>query len=275
MLKHSSYVLQASSKQDFAFSGLSSNFTFIGVADEHGKVANAKYPSSYLKKMELSKDLEEEDFFEKIMENTNIVESNGVGSTLCICKIFEDRFEFFWVGDSTGKLYREGKFIWKTKDHDRYNETELERLRKNPDVKIIERNNRGDPILDIIVKNKDTVEMVDAKMYNYKNKNSINFTHSLGHAGITGTHISKEVIIREPDISYKVVCATDGLWAMVCDEDHSFIGDSNNLSKEIVYFANNRWRQSWKQEYQGKEISKEVFFPEYNIDDIGVSVWTN
>jgi len=270
-----SCIKQASSKQDFAFYGNSDDKTFdyLGAADAHGKLLTALYPTTILKNMNFSIDLQDEDFFEKIMKKTNIEKSNGVGSTLCICKVFKDRFEFSWVGDSTGKLYKEGSFIWQTKDHDRYNEEEQNRLEGDPDVSIITKDPFGKNILDIKVKNPSTIEMVPAKVYHFLHKNRINFTHSLGHSGLTGSHISKQVIIREPSVSYKVICATDGLWEMVCDEDHEFIGDPTKSSKDIVEFASKRWRQAWKQECNGKIISNGSKFPESNIDDIGVSVW--
>ena len=266
--KMNSFVKQASSKQDFAFHGNSNNKTFdyIGVADEHGKSINATYPSSTLKKMNFSIDLQNNNFFEKIMEKTNIKSSNMVGSTLCICRIFKDRFEFSWVGDSTGKLYKEGSCIWKTKDHDRYNEEEEKRLEEDSNVSIIKKYKNGENILDIKVKNPTTIEMVKAKSYHFPYNNKISFTHSLGHSGITGFHISKEVIPREQGVSYKAICGTDGLWSMVCDEDHKFIGDTKISSEEIVEFASKRWKKSWKQEYNGEIINNSVKFPESNID---------
>ena len=243
-----SFIKQASSKQDFTFHGKSDDKTFdyLGVADAHGKSLNALYPTTILKKMNFSIDLQDENFFEKIMEKTNIEESNGVGSTLCICKVFEDRFEFSWVGDSTGKLYKEGTCIWQTKDHDRYNEDEQKRLEEDVDVVIKTKDSLGGKILDIEVKNPTTIKMVPSKVYHFLYENRINFTHSLGHSGLTGSHISKKVIIREPGVSYKVICATDGLWAMVCDEDHDFIGNPEVSSEKIVEFADKRWRQKWK-----------------------------
>jgi len=271
-----SFIKQASSKQDFTFHGNSDDKTFdyVGVADAHGKSLTALYPTTILKKMNFSIDLQDEDFFEKIMKKTNIKESNGVGSTLCICKVFSNRFEFSWVGDSTGKLYKEGSCIWQTKDHDQNNEEEQQRLEADEDVSIKTKNSLGENILDIKVKNPNTIEMVHSKVYNFLYENRINFTHSLGHSGLTGSHISKQVIIREPGVSYKAICATDGLWAMVCDEDHEFIGDPTHTSEDIVNFACKRWRQTWKQEYNGLIISNGVKFPESNIDDIGVSVWS-
>jgi hypothetical protein len=127
--------------------------------------------------------------------------------------------------------------------------------------------------LDIQVKNPTTIEMIKAKLFHFGNMNKINFTHSLGHAGLTGSHISKEIIPREPDVSYKVICATDGLWAIVCDEDHEFLGKTDVNSKDIVEFADNRWRQQWKQEFNGNIVGNSRF-PEYNIDDIGVATWS-
>jgi serine/threonine protein phosphatase PrpC len=271
-----SAVKQATSKQDFVFHGSSSDkaFDYLGAADAHGKVLNALYPTTILKNMDFSNDLKNPEYFEKIMKKTNVQASNGVGSTLCICKIFEDRFEFSWVGDSTGKIYKEGECIWQTKDHDRNNTEELERIKNSKEgLFITEKDKRGNQILDIQVKNPTTIEMIKAKLFHFGNMNKINFTHSLGHAGLTGSHISKEIIPREPDVSYKVICATDGLWAIVCDEDHEFLGKTDVNSKDIVEFADNRWRQQWKQEFNGNIVGNSRF-PEYNIDDIGVATWS-
>jgi len=279
----SSMVKQATSKQDFAFSGESEDGTFkyTGVADAHGKVLNAVYPTAVLKQMNFPVDLKDPEYFEKIMTKTNTEKSNGVGSTLCVCKIFPDRFEFSWVGDSTGKLYCENKCIWKTKDHDRNNaeeQTRLQTIGSNCDF-IATLDKRGNPILDIEVVNDTTIKMVPAKLYHFKrqgtlkSQNKINFTHSLGHEGLTGSHISKETVERFPGISYKVVCGTDGLWAITCDKDDEIIGNIENDAAKIVEFADKRWRQEWKQEYNGKIIGENNRFPENNIDDIGVSTW--
>jgi serine/threonine protein phosphatase PrpC len=271
-----SFIKQASAKQDFTFYGQSDDkkFDYIGVADAHGKLLNALYPTTILKKLNFSIDLQNEDFFEKIMEKTNIEESNGVGSTLCICRVFPDKFEFSWVGDSTGKLYKEGTCIWQTKDHDGFNKDEQKRLEADDDVCIKTKDPLGEQIFDIKVKNPTTIKMVHAKVYHFLYNNHISFTHSLGHSGLTGSHISKEIIPREPGVSYKAICATDGLWAMVCEDDHELIGNPKVSSEEIVKFADERWHQSWKQEYNGQIINNDVKFPKSNIDDIGVSVWS-
>ena len=273
----SSAVKQASSGQDYVFSGQSYNdsFEYVGVAVAHGKVLNALYPTTILKQMNFPVDLQDPEYFEKIMAKTNVLASNGVGSTLCICKIFEDRFEFSWVGDSTGKLYCENECIWQTKDHDRNNEEEqarLENIHTNCEF-IATKDPSGKPILDIEVVNPTTIEMVPAKLYHFNKHNKINFTHSLGHGGVTGSHISKETVPREPGVSYKVVCATDGLWGIVCAEDNAFIGDVKNSAQAIVDFADKRWRQPWRQQYNGRIIGDNNRFPESNIDDIGVSIW--
>lgn len=263
-----SCVKQASSKQDFAFSGKSNNFDYIGVLDGHGKVLNAIYPKHIIERMKFNEELESDTYFEEIMKKTNVKESSGVGSTLCICRIFTDKFEFSWVGDSTGKLYKDGKCIWKTKDHDINNEEEEERLRNN-NVEI-----KTDGIFDIKVKNATTVMSIPSKMFCFSKIDRLNMTHSLGHSGITGSHFSTETISREDNASYKVVCGTDGLWAMVCDDDDKFIGNLNESSENIVKFAHKRWLKKWKHEYEGKIIDNSASFPLSNIDDIGVSVWS-
>ena len=266
--KFNSCVKQASSRQDFAFSGKSNNFDYVGVADAHGKVLNAKYPTSVLKKMNFTEDLQSDTYFDEIMKKTNVNESMGVGSTLCVCRIFPDKFEFSWVGDSTGKLYEKGKCIWNTEDHDIYNKEEEQRL-KNNNVEI-----KTDGVFDIEVINKTTIMTIPSKIFLFSKNDRMNMTHALGHAGITGSHFATETIPREKSVSYKVVCATDGLWAMVCDDDDEFIGSLNETSEKIVEFAHKRWLQKWKHEYKGEIINNSTTFPLSNIDDIGVSVWS-
>ena len=269
-----SLVLQARSKQDYAFSGISSENTFqyAGVADGHGKCINALYPTTILKKIDWASFLTQKDYFSEIIKKCSVFKTNGVGSTLSICKIYLDRFEFSWVGDSTGKLYKNGKCIFKTNDHDRNNKEENKRLSENPNVDV-ETHKNGTLIMDTEVKNSTNIQLVNAKIYDFHNKNRINFTHSLGHGGITGSHFSTITVPREENESYKVICATDGLWGMACDDDEAFLGSSKTSCLDIVKFANERWRQEWNFD-NGVSIVKGCKFPDHNIDDIGVSTWT-
>lgn len=265
-----SYVKQASSRQDFAFSGKSNDgkLYYVGVADGHGKVLNAKYPTNILKQIDFNEFIQSDTYFEEIMAKTNNYQSSGVGSTLCVCRIFPDKFEFSWVGDSTGKLYKDGECIWKTNDHDIYNEEEEKRLRNNG-VEI-----KTDGIFDIKVKNPTTIMSIPSKIFCFSKIDKLNMTHALGHAGITGSHFSTETISREKGVSYKAVCGTDGLWAMTCDEDQGFLANLNNSSKKIVEFARKRWLQKWIHEYEGRIVHTSSTFPLTNIDDIGVSIWS-
>lgn len=270
-----SLVKQATSAQDYGFSGVSSDGTFeyIGIADGHGKSVNAIYPTLILKKTDWSSYLMRLNHFKEIIEKCAVIETNGVGSTLSICKIYPDRFEFSWVGDSTGKLYKNGVCVFKTRDHDRNNEEENKRLSENPNVTIQSLRADGKQIMDIEIMNHTTVRYIESKLYNFGPYNKINFTHSLGHAGATGDHFSTKIIPRELNESYKAICATDGLWAMVCEEDHEFIGSSDTSCEDIVKFADKRWRQEWDFD-NGVSIAKGARFPDNNIDDIGVSTWT-
>ena len=266
-----SAVKQNISAQDFAFSGSSENFDYIGVADEHGKVLNALYPTTIFKNLIWDTFLQSPTYFQTIIEKTSVFETNGVGSTLCICKIYDDRFEFSWVGDSTGKLYKNGECIFKTLDHDRNNVSENLRLNDDWDV-VVQTEKKGQPIWDIEIVNPTTIKSVKATLYNFRYNNTINFTHALGHAGVTGKHFSTETIPREKDASYKVVCGTDGLWAMVCEEDSEFVGKNETTAENLVELAAKRWRQEWNHD-NGSFITKGARFPEHNIDDVGAACW--
>ena len=267
-----SAVKQNVSAQDFAFSGTSEKFDYIGVADGHGKVLNALHPTTILKNLDWGSFLQSSTYFQSIIEKTGVFETNGVGSTLCICKVYDDRFEFSWVGDSTGKLYKNGECIFKTLDHDRNNVSEDLRLNDDPDVVVQTEKKNGQPIWDIEIVNPTTVKSVKVKLYKFRYNNTINFTHALGHACVTGKHFSTETIPREKDASYKVVCGTDGLWAMVCEEDNVFVGKNETTAENLVELADKRWRQEWNHD-NGTSITKGARFPEHNIDDIGVACW--
>lgn len=122
---------QASSEQDFATSGLSEDglFKYLVIADTHGrKLLDRKEYDHQLKNLFQEMDwktiLQNETFFEHIQEEIKKINTLKIGSTLSICKIFADRFEIYWVGDSTIKIYNNADEIWRTKDHDNNNEDE-------------------------------------------------------------------------------------------------------------------------------------------------------
>ena len=70
------------------------------------------------------------------------------------------------MGDSTGKLYKNGECIFKTLDHDRNNVSENLRLNNDPDV-VVQNEKNGQPIWDIEIVNPTTIKSVKATLYNF------------------------------------------------------------------------------------------------------------
>lgn len=273
------YIKQATSEQDFATSGLSedTSFEYLVVADTHGKkVLNRKESDHQLKNLFQEMDwktiLQNETFFEDIQEEIKKINTLKIGSTLSICKIFADRFEIYWVGDSTIKIYNNADEIWRTKDHDNNNEDEKKRLgwistfikqRDGKDVKAVDQ---------------DTIEQFISPVFYFGdifNPDTINMTHALGHNQNTGNFISHETVLRNPDLSYKIVAGSDGFWQLVSTHDTPFIVSIESTSLQLVEFANKQWKKEWIFVTLDEGTYDGIKFPSYNIDDIAVACWSN
>ena len=269
-----SYEKQASTKQDYAFHGISDDKTFeyVGVADGHGSARSAgghkDFVIDLLRSINWSKELQEPDFFQNLIKRTNIEKSNGCGSTLCVFKIYPDRFECTWVGDSSGKIYSEGKCVWRTTDHDRDNIKEIARVIKLPNKVPITHS------WDIIVVDPTMIRSVRSKLFHFSPGNTINMPNSLGHVGLTGEHISTEIIPRVTFKQYNIVAGTDGLWAMTYDGDETMLSNPEMTSELIGPLIDQRWRQEWNHD-NTHDITPGICFEEDNIDDVAIATWSD
>ena len=272
------YIKQASSEQDFATSGLSEDgsFHYLVIADTHGK---PKYRTKYdhqlknlFQEMDWKTILQYDTFFEHIQEEIKKIDTLKIGSTLSICKIFEDRFEIYWAGDSTIKIYNKDDEIWRTKDHDNNNEDEKLRL-KELSTFIKQQDGK-----DVEVVDDDTIKQFISPVFYFGDiyePDTVNMTHALGHNQNTGDFISHETVSRNHDLSYKVVAGSDGFWQMTSNHDAPFIASRENTSQTLVEFADKRWKQSWKFISFDEGTYEGVTFPAHNIDDIAVACWSN
>lgn len=271
-----SYVIQATSNQDCAWNGKSEDgtFEFVGVSDSHGRsVRNNK--DTIINQCiyrNWSKFLQQEDWVECFVEDTCSNITRGIGATFTLVKIFADRFECYWVGDSTAKIYCGDELIFKTVDHCNQNQKEIERLME---CKFQTKNG-----WDIAPKDSETLLSFPSKFF-VKNREGCNMTRSLGHDGVFNEGlecpISSATIPRDAEQTYKVIAATDGLWGMVAtdDSDKSFISDTSVTSQQLANFASERWNKAWTWDNSAGEIKTNIKLPKNNIDDIGVSVWTD
>lgn len=268
---HSHTIKQASTEQDFAISGTSNNgeFDFVVSADTHGRGSEKSFFTDLFTKLDWREMLQTENFFEVIQNEIKKKNTHQIGSTLSVCKIFKDRFEVFWVGDSTTKIYKDKVEIWKSKDHDYNNEEEIERI-QGIDTFI-----RFKDARDVVAISPTKIEKVKSKVFYFGDSykpDTINMTHALGHNQNTGDFISHEIIPREKEENYKVVTGSDGFWQMMSEEDSLYIGSQWADSQTLVNMADHRWHQGWKLDEKNKEWSN-IKFPEWNIDDICVACW--
>jgi len=269
----SNHVIQASSKQDMTFNGkaLDNSFDYVIAADNHGRLNNKFMLMNILNLIDWSTFLLNKNWKQLLIEKTCGDNSNRVGATFTIIKIYPDKFIVDWIGDSSGKIYDrdEKKELWTTKDHDYNNKEDIENLIKN-----------GFTIKnasDIAVKDSSTIVSVHAKLFK-KNNESINMTRSLGHSGIFANSLmnfDSETIERNPEKNYKVIVGTDGLWQMTCKHDLEYLCNKDNDASDISGFALSRWKQTWIWDNSQGTMTKDIKFPEHNIDDIGVAVWNN
>ena len=266
-------IKQAKNAQDFATSGTSNNgsFAYLVSADSHSRGFERSFFTDLFTKLSWREILQTENFFDLIQTEIKKKNTYQMGSTLSVCKIFADRFEVFWVGDSTTKIYKDGVEIWKSKDHDYNNEEEITRIQEiNTFIRFKSAN-------DAIAISPTKIQKVKAKVFYFGDKykpDTINMTHSLGHNQNTGDFISHEIIPREEDGNYKVVTGSDGFWQVMSDVDSPYIGSKEVDSQTLVNMADQRWHQGWKLDEKGKEWSN-IKFPEWNIDDVCVACWCN
>ena len=86
----------------------------------------------------------------------------------------------------------------------------------------------------------------------------------------TGDFISHASVPREEGKKYKVIAGTDGLWELIHDEAHNeFLIDRKNQSEAVVKFADTLWTKDWN--YGGAKTT----FPQWNIDDVAVAIWSD
>lgn len=274
------FIKQASSAQDFAISGVSATgkYRYCTVADGHG---SKSITIGYLRSIPWDKIIDEDDFMEKIIAETNQLSAQGEGSTLSVARITDHRvvdgghgdcyveagkIELFYVGDSSIKVYRDGKNIYKSTDHDRNNRSELKRITETCPVLDIKK----DDIWDVEVVDDTTIKSVPAALFDFGGSNRINFTNSLGHKGATKPYFTHEVVTMEHTVDYKVVVGSDGFWGMTHKGDEAMIGSSSTIAQDLASHADKRWRQRWNHD-NTQQIVKNIWFPTSNIDDIAVS----
>ena len=273
-------VVQATSRQDFAISGVSADgtFKFLIVADSHGGGDfNKDTFINLFSQIVWREFLQKENFVDEILQKIRVLFQGksvlrGLGTTLSICKIFPDKFCCYWAGDSSIKIYKNGSESWKTIDHDIYNEAEISRIKTSCPYFI-----RTSDAKDVRVLNSSLIEQIPSYYFWFRKDGKtekFNMPHCLGHYQVSGEFMSSETILRNnPEDKYKVVAGSDGFWGMTCDTDIEFISSDENKSEQLVEFSKQRWLQKWQFKDANGKVWNDIKFPDHNVDDIAVACY--
>jgi serine/threonine protein phosphatase PrpC len=172
------------------------------------------------------------------------------------------------TGDSTILLFKNRILVYKSPDHNCYNEKEMLRLKGKGSIK-----ETNKPF----ILSPTSIIMKKSLFFSFDNNSSINLapTQSLGHLGKTGLDPSVFCLEFNDSDEIKAVIASDGVWDMINFEDSQdiqFILNEN--ANDIVDFAEGRWTQAWDLESTKDGITgrtyKNQYFPEK--DDISCGV---
>ena len=246
---------------------------YLVVYDGHGNGKNRDVTVNYLRGLDWPSLLVSGNFYLTLSENLKKLDTSGGGSTLSVCLIYDSHFETFWIGDSTIRIYDEKEEIWRSKDHNEKNPDEVTRM-SEMGIEILKKykrgSNNGQTIYTLKTLSGDTLNMTQGALFDYGSIDTINMSHALGHNNCTGDFISHASVPREEGKKYKVIAGTDGLWELIHDEAHNeFLIDRKNQSEAVVKFADTLWTKDWN--YNGSKTS----FPQWNIDDVAVAIWSD
>ena len=235
----STSIKQVDKHQDFVCSGKTDEFSFVVIADGHGgdktirKIRDMDWPTI----------LSSENFIDIIYEKIKALgNTNDDGATLTIVKIFHTHIDVYWAGDSSARVYKNGAEIFRTKDHDMYNEDEMKRIKHV----------RQREIVRLCAKTPNIITQIPARYFEFNSfMNHLNMSHSLGHNGVTGKFMSHQSIPITYGDTYNVISGSDGFWDMICDEDNLLLSSDTVNSDMLLELALMRWnKKDWKFERQ-------------------------
>ena len=273
---------RAKKGQDFSLSGKGKDnhgyFQYILIADGHGYGYYSKILSSesFTWKTVVCCNTEEE-MSHELQRQIKILapdtDFTNDGSTLSIVKVYnlDSVIKCYWIGDSQIRVFKDGKLVFKSKNHNGTNKKELMRLTKekekhNLDYKIKK-------VASICLDNADTIKMKKYLQFHFnKNKRceKMLITRAIGHNNKLFPVFQTKTITQK-SMDFSVIVASDGFWDMYCNDNED---DVQLLLKQdsqfLVKYALTRWNQKWN--YKQKNITKQIILPPESHDDISVAV---
>jgi serine/threonine protein phosphatase PrpC len=257
---------------------------YIGVYDGHGTNACINIIRNTDQSELMSNENPVDVIIQKIEEHRITTRESMLnsGSTFVYAKIYTDnlendglgKIEIGNVGDSQLVVFINGECVFKTTPQTADNPKELERLLRENRVNVIK------PVLNElkpVVHDEKYLIIEKGTRCNFRFCSQLVPSQSLGHVNYTGYDPEyKEIKFDLKKDHVKIVCASDGLWDMLDKEEEKEYHILQSCDANgICEFAENRWRQSWKQCFDINELDKYTIatFPENGYDDVGVSVF--
>ena len=261
---------QNTSKQDFVTSGTGVdendvNYKYIVVADGHGNGIKKDIVINFIQQYDWDTKLKNKNWYEifTIEFDSILLNTIGVGSTLSVIRIYSDRFECWWIGDSSTRIYKNGEEIWKSFDHDANNRKEH--------IALIKKGYSLKPEHKPYVLTPSTITMVPSFRVLMSPHDKIAMTRCLGHNNMTGNDIEFACIPREDNEAYKLIVGSDGFWDLVCNTDTPTLSSREYGAEQLMQWSLERWQQDWT--YFHLTGLQKINFPDWNIDDICVGVF--
>ena len=269
---HNSSINPLGSNQDYVTTGKTDSYSYIVLADGHGFG-------------QLSNKLKEFDWHNITSRNT----ASGIlseinkeilirctslhkdGATISIVKIFKDKINAYWMGDSQIHIKVNDNY-YKSENHNIFNQKELERVQtiSTPtfSVKILDdKNCQAQKNGYFIFKN------------NKEEEEPLAFSRSLGHDFITLQELEeKEISVTDED-NIAILVASDGLYDVLYEE-YPLNTYPDKESSFFVELATARWKQEWiyhiPEEYRATDTQyapSKSRFPKDDWDDVSVAVF--
>ena len=272
-MSFSNSTLQLDKQQDFSLSIKIDNIIWLIVADGHTSYPIQSYKHrtifEFIQRLnwESFLKLNSEDPLKSLHQKIDkeIQDTKNNGSTISIVKIENNNVKIWWKGDSTTHIYENDKLIYKTKNHNIFEESEKLRLEKE-NIKYT--HNKTGKKFKLLGNN--CIEMVEWPQYiTFENNDKLNMTNCLGHNNITGDFIDYYEFNFTQNNKYKILCASDGFWDVFYENEDTSVILNYLHAEEITKFAESKWKQEWQQLWKNNKYTQKIT----TWDDISVAIF--
>ena len=196
----------------------------------------------------------------------------NLGATFILVKIFADRVEFYSIGDSQCRMYKNGEFVYKNELHKPENPKEMERL-KDVSYSLIK------DFAPAIISATQLEMVLSSRIQFIANDVNLALSQSIGHHHVTGIFADRATVPIDSNDIIQIVIGSDGVFDVLNDlaieEDSNILRTGN--ATEILKYSENRWKQPWiqmRRVQQGEYAVHDAKTGFNTYDDISVAVWS-